>query len=50
MPQGSKIASGERRTHAPRMPAEMAPMTSNGFPEISQALLALASARVRKYP
>ena len=35
MPQGSNIASGERRNHAVCMPMAMAPGTSNGLREIN---------------
>jgi len=42
IPHGSKTALFERFTQAARMPADIAPMTSNGLLDISQALPALA--------
>ena len=42
IPQGTKTVSGERLTHADFMPAEIAPITSKGLLEISQALLPVA--------
>ena len=47
--QGSKTAFGERLTQAPRMPADMAPMTSNGLPETSHDSAPIASAWRRKW-
>ena len=45
---GSNTESPLRFTHAANMPAETAPITSKGFPEISQALLAGTFARFKK--
>ena len=44
IPQGSNKAFSLRFTQAERIPAEMAPMTSKGLLEMSQASEALASA------
>ena len=49
IPHGSKMASGERWTHAAFMPAEIAPITSKGLLETSQAWLPQAPARRRKW-
>lgn len=48
IPHGSNTASGERLIHADRIPEEIAPITSNGLPDISHASDPLAPARLKK--
>ena len=48
IPHGSNNASGERLTHAARIPKEIAPITSNGLLDISQAFAPKAPALLKK--
>jgi hypothetical protein len=49
IPQGSNKASGERFNQTARIPAEIAPITSKGLLEMSQAVAPVAPALRRKW-